>query len=550
MRPNIYKLVLCIGFLLMVGSCSKDALRTYDSQQQLDAVESVNDPFLLSSIIKNTTLFYQGLGYPDSRLPSAVQYMQRNFQGGDNYYSGFKTPNNDLYSAVNILKLVDGAIKLADSRGSNTHKGIFKIFRSLLFSFMTDMYGDIYYSEALKGREGILYPKYDHQEDIYKSLLAELDEANTLIQSGTEPVSDIYDLMYGGDKKKWQKFANSLKLRLLLRASNKLSDAGAQMTAILNDPTGHPIFTDNGDNAAMPYIGTTGANSWAGGRLNWDYSEFDRRRPCKTLVDKLAELNDPRQSIWFAPVERPWTSDRALDGVTFSTTDANGFTDESTWEYLDRTNPDIEAQSANILDSNKIYAGFLPGMYGDFLNGNGHYDVNAGGVVGNFKVSRYSQLFRQNEHPLLKATIMNSDEVAFILAEAAAKGLITGSSDDYYRSGISQSLQRWGVSDGDAANYLAQSSISLPGDQQGKLVKIADQKWLSLFMVASEAYFDLRRTRLPDMFNNYLLNGREFPNRFIYPSAESGQNRDAYNGGVSTLSPAVDDQYSKMWLLQ
>ena len=143
--------------VVTIASCSKDALRNDDILKQLDATESVNDPFLLSSIIKKTALFYQERGYENSKLPGAVQYMERNFQGGDNYYSGFKTPADDLYDAMNILKLIDGSIALADKRGSLSHKGIFTVFRVLLFSFITDFYGDIYYSEALKGREGILY---------------------------------------------------------------------------------------------------------------------------------------------------------------------------------------------------------------------------------------------------------------------------------------------------------------------------------------------------------------------------------------------------------
>lgn len=539
-----------VVLLVVMASCGKDALRSYDTQQQLDAVEDVNDPFLLSSIIKQSALFYQNLGYANSRFPCAVQYMERNFQGSDNYYAGFKDPADDLYGAMNVLKLVDGAIGLADKRGSMTHKGIFKIFRSLMFSFMTDYYGDIYYSEALKGRDGILYPKYDKQEDIYKGLLSELDEANDLIKQGTEQVSATYDLMYAGDKTKWQKFANSLKLRLLMRASKKLSDAGAQMSAIVNNPADRPIFTDNEDNAAISYIGTTRDNSWNGGRLNWDYTEFDRRRPAKTLADKLTQLNDPRLPIWLAPVEKPWTSNPALDGVTFTTTDANGFSDESTWEYIDRSNPAIAAQASNILDSNKIYAGFIAGMYGDYAYGNGNYDVTAAGIYGNFKVSRYSQLFRQNNHPLLKAMIMNSDEVQFILAEAAVKGLITGDADTYYRKGITLSMQRWGIDDGDISTYLAQPIIALPGDDAGNLSQIADQKWLALFMNATETYLDIRRTQLPNIFNNGLLTTYPFPLRLIYPGKELGQNVDAYNAGVATLAPPVDNQFSKMWLLQ
>ncbi len=542
---------LAIIFIMGTASCSKDALRSKDSLQQLNATESVNDPFLLSSIIKQTSLFYQNMGYDNSKLPGAVQYMERNFQGGDNYYSGFKLPADDMYAAMNILKLIDGSIGLADKRGSMTHKGIFTIFRVLLFSFMTDFYGDVYYSEALKGREGILYPKYDKQQDIYAGLLSELEEANSLIAQGTEPVSPLYDIMFAGNKLQWQKFANSLKLRLLMRASAKLGDAGAQMQAIVGNASATPIFSQADDNASISYIGTNQDNSWRGGTFNWsDDEEFDKRRPGKTLVDKLYLYNDPRLEVWMAPVEKPWTGNPALNGVTFSTTDPNGFNYTSTWEYINRSNPSIAAQSINILDSNKMYVGFIAGMPGDWKNGNGHYDTDAGGVVGNFKVSKFSELFRQNSHPLLKAVIMNSDEVQFILAEAAVKGLISGDADAYYRQGITFSMQRWGISDADITTYLAQPAITLPSDNAGKLAKIADQKWLALFLVSAETYLDIRRTMLPNIFNNGNLSTYEFPLRYRYPGNELGQNKNAYDAGVSTLVPAVDDEFSKMWLLQ
>ncbi len=531
MRSFLTKIFVIIAVAEIV-SCSKDELRSYDKLQQLNAGESVNNPFLLSSIIKQTALFYQNMGYENSKLPDAVQYMERNFQGGDNYYSGFKTPAEDMYAAMNILKLIDGAIGLADKRGSMVHKGIFTIFRVLLFSFMTDFYGDVYYSEALKGREGILYPKYDKQADIYSGLLNELEQANTLIKQGTEPVSETYDLVFGGNKVQWQKFANSLRLRLLMRASDKLADADTKMAAIINNPSETPVFIEEEDNAAIAYIGTTADNSWKGGTLNWpENEEFDKRRPCKTLVDKLTELP-------------------ALNGVSFSSTDPNGFTYISTWEYIDRANPAIAAQVPNILDSNKVYVGFIAGMPGDWKNGNGHYNTDAGGVVGNFKVSKFSQLFRQNSHPLLKAMIMNSDEVQFILAEAAVKGLVTGGSDSYYRRGITFSMKRWGISDAAINTYLAQASITLPGDNAGKLAKIANQKWLALFLISAETYLDLRRTRLPNIFGNGYLSTYQFPLRYRYPGEELGQNKDAYDAGVAALVPAVDDEFSKMWLLQ
>ena len=217
---------------------------------------------------------------------------------------------------------------------------------------------------------------------------------------------------------------------------------------------------------------------------------------------------------------------------------------------IDRTNPVIEAQIPNILDSNKVYAGFIAGMNGDFKNGNGHYNTSAGGTYGNFKVSKYSKLFQENTHELLKAQIMNKDEVQFILAEAAVKGYITGNADTYYRTGIRYSMERWGISESDITDYLAQSAIGLPADNAGKLEKIAEQKWIAFFSVAGETYLDLRRTKMPDIFDNGNLSTYEFPVRFRYPGNESGQNREAYDKGVATLSPAVDDEFSKIWLLQ
>jgi len=546
MKPYLTKIFVLFFILSFVSSCSKDSLRENDTLQEKDAVESLNDPFLLSSIIKKTTLFYSVQGYSESVLPGAVQYMERNYQGGDNFYSAFKSPVTKMYDAMDIIKFIDASITLAQGRNSKTHEGIFTIFRVLLFSYMTDYYGDVYYSEALKGRDGILYPKYDKQTDIYKGLLTELTNAANLISTGTESISSTYDLMYAGDKAKWLKFANSVKLRLLMRVSAKLQDAGTQMTTISSLG-----FSSTSDNAEITFTGTTKDNSWSGGSLYWPSSdEFDRRRPCKTLVDILTTFNDPRLQIWCAPVEKPWTTDPTKNGITFTTTDPNGFTYSSTWEYVDLTNSEIATQATNILDKDKVYVGFVAGMPGDWKNGNGHYNTAAGGSTGNFKVSRFSTLFRQNSHALLQATIMNSDEVQFILAEAVVKGLISGDADTYYRAGITQSMKRWGVKDADITTYLAQSAIALPSDKAGKLEKIATQKWLALFTVSSEAYLDLRRTKLPDIFNNGYLKNYQFPVRFRYPGDELGQNKDAYDAGVATLLPAVDDQYSKMWLLQ
>ncbi len=106
--------IFILSLLAGIVSCSKDALRQEDLLQQKDAVESLNDPFLLSSIIKKSCLFYQDRGWGDTRLPGAVQYTMRNYQGGDNYYTSFKGLPTDMYAAMDILKFIDSAIGLAE----------------------------------------------------------------------------------------------------------------------------------------------------------------------------------------------------------------------------------------------------------------------------------------------------------------------------------------------------------------------------------------------------------------------------------------------------
>ncbi len=82
---------------------------------------------------------------------------------------------------------------------------------------------------------------------------ADLSEANTLLD-GAINVSG--DLIYGGDVKKWRKLANSLRLRYLMRISDR-RDVSADMKAILNDPTGNPIFESNADHAVYSYLSSS-----------------------------------------------------------------------------------------------------------------------------------------------------------------------------------------------------------------------------------------------------------------------------------------------------
>src|SRR5581483_9373919 len=114
------------------------------------------------------------------------------------------------------------------------------IMQVWVFSYLTDTWGDIPYSEALQGDStgGTLTPKYDKQEDIYTSLFQRLTDAVAAMRgvSGTSSLGS-YDILYGGDLSKWAEFANSLRARLALRVVNVApSVTNAQLAAALSDP--------------------------------------------------------------------------------------------------------------------------------------------------------------------------------------------------------------------------------------------------------------------------------------------------------------------------
>ena len=86
--------------------------------------------------------------------------------------------------------------------------------------YLTDIWGDVPYTEALQGLyvDGTMTPKYDTQASVYADLLVQLEEANALL-AGTTLNFGSGDILYNGDPVLWRKFANSLKLRLLNRAA-------------------------------------------------------------------------------------------------------------------------------------------------------------------------------------------------------------------------------------------------------------------------------------------------------------------------------------------
>ena len=198
--------------------------------------------------------------------------------------------------------------KKAEAVDAKNLLGVAKVLEAFIFQAMTDTWRDIPYTEANKLSDGILLPKYDKQEDIYLALLATLAEANTLLATETDALGDG-DILFSGDVKKWQKFANSLRLRLAMRISG-INSALAKSTVetIMGNKAANPIMESNDDNA---FFWWPGVNPY---EEPWmvDSKGRDDHAISDLLVNHLKALNDPRLPVYAVPA----TADGEYRGFT------------------------------------------------------------------------------------------------------------------------------------------------------------------------------------------------------------------------------------------
>ncbi|MFM9984141.1 MAG: SusD/RagB family nutrient-binding outer membrane lipoprotein [Flavobacteriales bacterium] len=228
--------------------------------------------------------------------------------------------------------------KTAPYGDPNNQIAVAKILKSWAIQMMTDTWGNIPYSEALKGTENP-QPAYDNQRDIYFGLLADVNDALSKINDGDGPIGDV---IYGGDMTQWKKFANSLKLRIAMRMSDRESSAAS--TAI-NEAIASGIFESNADNALFPYTSSSPNFSL----YYYNYALDNRNDYCasNTMVDVMNTLTDARLGSFYNVAQNSGT----FVGEVYGLSEANGAS------TLDQ---DISQRSDRIL------AADFPGIYMDY----------------------------------------------------------------------------------------------------------------------------------------------------------------------------------------
>lgn len=218
--------------------------------------------------------------FSETQYTEASRYAKPTFNF-DGYYSG---PLYDLQNIINYNRDQATASKAATFGSSANQIAIARILKARYFKMLTDVWGDIPYSQALKG-SGL--PSYDPQQQIYTDLIKELKEAVDQFDNGPTVQGDI---LFNGNTAAWKRYANSLRLLIALQLSKANAAMGkTEFQAALSHPAG--VIETNSQNATINYPGGNYRNPF------YNYYEVTQRRDyavSKTVTDRLTNTNDPR----------------------------------------------------------------------------------------------------------------------------------------------------------------------------------------------------------------------------------------------------------------
>ena len=490
----INKIILAVAVLMAV-SCSDFG----DMNDNPNAPTEINNnpELLLTGICKDVINEMVDDGWGEGNV--MAQYSAKIvFTSFDQFEWG--TNSGTWTTFYQSAREIQNLITIAETTGNDSYKAVGLILKSWMFQIATDIWGDIPYSEALKAKtDEIFTPAYDTQKEVYATLISDLETANTLLNSSTAAVKG--DIVFDGDLTRWQKFANSLRLRVLIRLTN-VSDSPvnveSKIAEILKNQDSNPIMTSNDDNALLVYT-TSYPNvhpkSQQSGHRIGSYDEY---RMSETIETVLEAYNDPRQMLLFSPTETSVTAG----------------------------NPD--------------YSGMINGM----VDGNA-YEYK-GGPSNVSKINPDKFYYNPNS---ADGILMLVSEVQFIIAEAALRYptvAAVANAKDYYENGIALNFEYWDVEM--PVDYLSKISnttaYTVPVAFDNKIETVITQKWLSLFYVDYQGFLEYKRTGFPVLIKpGPDAQSDVYPSRFLYPDAEQALNSDNYSAAAGSQSGSSNYSY-------
>ncbi len=492
------KIIFCISALtILMSSCSR---------KWLDVNENPNTPTSAKAdlVFTNAARVTAGTLAPNQ----LAEFWTGHWGHSTSFTAGatektYNFTNNDYNFWVTLYDNIQDyqfTITNAARDGVGYLEGPAMVMQAMLYQQLVDLYGNVPYTDALKGT-GVIQPKYDDAQAIYTDLIVKLDAAIVKIKAATFPGSVPQDIVNKGTKSKWVRFANTLKLRILIRqalVSGRDAYIQAQITNIINEGSG---FLGVGEDiVANPgYLKTQG-------KLNpfyvaYGYDENDAEvggarfiKISKFMIDWLKLNNDTFRLKQIA----------AAPAQTGSTANFNAST----------------------------YVG-VP------LGGNG---------------TAYLTAVTSSVGPgqLIKGTatkdmiLVSAAESFFLRAEAAQRwpalaGI--GSAAAHYTSGVNESFRMLGVASASTRAATLLSSGLNNSDfaaSSNKLNAIYMQKWIALCNYNGlEAWSEFRRTGFPNIPISLQAQFPTQPVRLFYPIKEEQTNPANVPQGVNVFSGRI-----------
>lgn len=519
------KILIGFGLITLINSgCKKDYLsglaNNPNAPTTLAATPKLVLPGTITGLINlvNTSGSYQSeavwLGYWNFQPGYSFNSTVANYvitAGGpqlwDNYYG--------ILTNLNFMSQQTAG----DAKNTNYHD-ISNILEAICFQNLVDLYNNIPYSQALKG-QGNFYPSYDKASDIYDSLTAKLDDAIADISANLSNTNAILpttdDVMFGGNMQNWLLFANTVKLRLLVRESNVASKQAYIIAEIAktssqgyltSDALVNPGYTSAKPNDIWGYFGVSPSGALNGGATYVGANE--------TVIDFYRATKDPRLGYFYT---------------------AKGIT---------ATSPGFSAVTLPINFSN-YYGNYLGSQISN-PDGSGSSNIGSGLVVG----------------PDQSAIMISAAESYFLQAEATLYGWLPGgavAAQALYQNGITKSYEYLNVggsttdADAQAAIYYGQNLpfVAFPTSATADSLvhTVIEQKWAALNGISIvESYNDWRRTYDATKNSGYpivpvsISSGNTFPHmpfRYLYPTEEQNNNNASWTAaGGATINPFTD----------
>lgn len=479
-----------------------------DLQKDSSAIYAAKPQLLLTGVQQSS---FEGPWTTDQRH-NQFDVLNFDFYGNQSY--GWSTGGFGLYDQLrNVVRMELEAEKEEGTLGK-PYQAVAKFYRAYFFTRLTEVFGDIPMSEALRGREeGIVEPKYDRQKDVYAAVLQLLDEANAdlaaCVERGDRMEGDLY---YKGDLNKWRMLLTGFKLRTLIALSKRADDTPElrvkeQFDEILRNPQKFPLMSSFRDSYQFNYDGANRSTHYPLWPADGVVVKNDERT---TLADTYVSLAKKKEDPRLFVVAWPTDSARKSGDPEFATK----FT-----SYRGGKSGELQSTLQNLAVAGKL----------SMINFD-YWMKDASGI------------------PVVQ---LGAAEVLLNVAEGVNRGWSSAANAaEYYQKGISESMRFYGVSDATIASYVAKNAYK--GNSSAGLAQILEEKYVSYFQNSGkEAYFQFRRTGIPNFdIGPANANNNEIPKRWAYPVSEYTVNEDNLKSALEVQFGGADTQNGVMWLIK